>query len=228
MSFQKTRKCPEGYPAPQVPENEKEKKVYLRKATAEAKEAAAPLLRELADIGVNVESIWDLVNYNFDYRQAVPILIDWLPRMQNIRVREAIVRALTVKFASPAAIYPLLIEFECGSEFIKWEVGNALAEVADKSVFDDILRLVKEPQHGTARQELIISLGRLKDKRAIPTLVNLLRDPDVQGHAINALRLLSATEARSAIEPFLAHEKAWIRREAKSALGKFDKLGKDS
>jgi HEAT repeat protein len=218
-------RCPDDYQAPQVPPDPEEKGLYLGRATEEADSAEAPLLEELGAAGVKIESMWDLVNYSFDYRQAVPILIEWLPKMQNIRVREAIVRALTVKFASPAAIKPLLVEFECGSEFIRWEVGNALHEVADKSVSGELMRLAAERKYGTGRRMIVIALGRLKERRAVPLLVDLLKDPDVQGHALNALKLLNPVEARPAIEPFLTHKNKWFRREAKAAIAKFDRAG---
>lgn len=96
---------------------------------------AAPLKAELAKAGFQVDSVDDLHNQRLDYRDAIPILLEWLPRIENRDVKESVVRALTVKWAKPAAA-PLLIEefrrADDSSELgLRWVIGNALAEVAD-------------------------------------------------------------------------------------------------
>lgn len=174
-------------------------------------------------MGVNIRDIFDLVNYNFDYRSGVPVLLDWLPRMENLRVHDAIVRALTVKFAAPAAVPAMLHEFECGLDYSRWAAGNALGFLADRSILDDLLRLAKTKKFGTARQEVAYALWRFKEPRVVAALVELLKDDDVAGHALSALGRMNAVEARPAIEPFLTHANAWWRKTAKKAIAKFDK-----
>jgi HEAT repeat protein len=48
----------------------------------------------------------------------------------------------------------------------------------------------------------------------------LLGDADVVGHAVIGLGKLRASRARPQVEALLRHEKAWIRRAAKTALGR--------
>jgi HEAT repeat protein len=63
----------------------------------------------------------------------------------------------------------------------------------------------------------------MKDPRAVDVLIDLLDDDDVAGHAVVGLGKLRASKARQRVEEFLAHPKAWVRREAKRALAKIDK-----
>ncbi len=190
--------------------------------------AAAPMLMELAEAGFSVESLDDFVNSNLDYREAIPILLRWLPLIQDRYVRESIVRSLTIKAARPAAAPALVQEFqrEQPSEF-RWVVGNALSVVADDSVFDSIVELVRDKRHAKAREMLAPALANMKDPRAIDVLIELLGDEEVAGHALWAVRKLGkkAARARPDIAPFLSHPKTWVRNEAKRALAKIDKAG---
>jgi len=183
---------------------------------------AAPLKAELAKAGFEVESVADLYNKPFDYREAIPILLEWLPRIENRDVKESVVRALTVKWAKPDAAPVLVEEFrraEDSSELgLRWAIGNALAEVADDSVFEETAALAEDRRFGRSREMVALALGNMKDPRAVEILRGLLADEDVAGHAVIALGKLRAEETRVDIEPFLKHPKAWVRKEASRAL----------
>ncbi len=188
--------------------------------------ASEPILAELSELGVRIESLSELVNTNVDYQVAIPLLLDWLPRVSNLDVKETLVRALTVKWAKPIAAIPLIEEFQnapMSAESFKWAIGNALSVVADDSVFDEIVALVQDKRHGRAREMLAVALGNMKNPKAVEVLIGLLDDEEVAGHALSALRKLAPPEAREAIEPFVDHPKTWIRNEAKRALEKIDK-----
>jgi len=132
--------------------------------------AAGPLKAELAQAGFPVDKVSDLFYMRYDYRPAFPILMKWLPRLENLDVKEEIVRALTDKWARPVAARPLIEEFRgapVGNEFrllsYKWAIGNALAMVADDSVFDEIVELIRDQRHGWSRDMLCKALGRMKN-----------------------------------------------------------------
>jgi hypothetical protein len=186
--------------------------------------AAAPVVSELIQTGFQIEGISDLFNKRYNYRYAIPILMKWLPRVENIYIKEEIVRALSVKWAKPDAGPLLVDEFrkadDATSGALKWAIANALSVVADESVMDDILELVQDRRHGSARQMLAIALGNIGDKRAEDMLIDMLDDEEVAGHAIMGLGKLKSKKARLKIEPFLLHTKTWVRREAKKALAR--------
>lgn len=193
---------------------------------ADNRRAAEPILADLSQLGVRIDSLSELVNKSIDYQVAIPLLISWLPRTSNTAVKSTLVRSLTVKWAKPEAAIPLIKEFQKtpqSEEFgLKWAIGNALSVVADDSVFDEIVELVRDKRHGRAREMLAVALANMKNPRAVDVLLSLLDDDEIAGHALIALRKLAPPEAREAIEQFVDHPKTWVRNEAKRALKKID------
>ena len=189
------------------------------------------LLRDLARTGVATSDVWQLVNSQIDYRAAIPVLLDWLENLEaRVRVedreslREALVRALTVPAARPAAA-PIMIDqfrrvFDASGLGTRWIIGNALEVVADDSVFEDLESIANNHAYGKARQMVVLGLGRSRDARAVPLLIELLDDDDVSSHAAMALGRLKAPEARLALEQRLTSSHPLLRREAKKALAK--------
>jgi PBS lyase HEAT-like repeat len=191
----------------------------------------AQLLEDLAGAGVHVRDPWELVNGDVQYRAAIPVLVDWLehldervPTADRDRVREGLVRALTVPAARPSAAPVLLGEFRRVSDptglGARWVIGNALEVVADDSVFDEVAAIVRDPAFGRARQMVVLGLARSKDRRAVPLLIELLDHEDVAAQAAMALGKLRAVEARSALERQLESPQPLVRREARKALAK--------
>lgn len=169
-----------------------------------------------------VLQVSELYNRHLDYRAAIPVLLAWLPRMQNPDVRAQIVTALGVRWARRLAAPALVQEFrrEELSSSDRWRVANALAKVATDEVLPEILKLVRERRYGAEREMLAVALGNMRDPAALEELIRLLSDAEVAGHAIIGLRKLGRAEAAAAIRPLLSHPTAWIRAEARKALAK--------
>ncbi|MEO0249525.1 MAG: hypothetical protein ABIN58_08295, partial [candidate division WOR-3 bacterium] len=51
------------------------------------------------EAGLEVSSVWDLVNTSEPYPEAIPVLIKLLSQIEEPHMKEGIVRALTVKEA---------------------------------------------------------------------------------------------------------------------------------
>lgn len=190
------------------------------------------LLRDLASVDVVVGDVWDLVNAKTaQYPTAVPVLLDWLrnldervPEPERTRLREGLVRALTVKSARPLAA-PLMIDLfkqahVAGRPGEAWTIGNALSVVADDTFFDELAALASDRRYGTARQMIVHGFSSSRHPLVIPLLIGLLEDDDVAAHAAIALGKLRAVEARPALEVLLAHSRPLVRREARKALAK--------
>jgi hypothetical protein len=190
------------------------------------------LLNDLAGAGVEVSDVWELVNArSVDYPAAVPVLLDWLehldervPEPDRRRLRDGLIRALTVNSARPQAA-PLLIDlFKRADDPTgfgeRWVIGNALSVVADDTYVDELAALAMDRSYGKGRQMLVLGLGRFGDHRVVPVLIGLLDDEDVVGHAAEALGKLKAVEAVPALEPLLTDKRLVVRREAKKALAK--------
>ena len=201
----------------------------IRELIARNKEAAKPVLADLLQAGLDVDWIEDLYNKRLDYKRVIPVLLHWLPRVDNPAIKEAIVRALSVPWAKHTEASKLLVEEfrRSKSDFgLNWAIGNALSVVADDEVLDDIVNLIGDKTYGKAREMLVVALANMKTLEVNHLLIELLNDEDLAGYAIMALGKLKSKEARPAIERFISHTNSWIRREAKKALVRIDKMGR--
>lgn len=101
------------------------------------REDEADLVAGLRGLGIDVDSVWDLVNnaphpvlerrFIGPYEVAYPLLVEHLRSAHLPRVREGIVRALTVKDGGLAVEAALLEQFdEESSQELKWVLANAL------------------------------------------------------------------------------------------------------
>lgn len=177
--------------------------------------------------GCKVTDVYALVNSPGDDSRAVPILIALLPTVEDLKVREGILRALSMPAAAGGGTAKVVVEefkraLEQGAPplGVPWAAANALSIVADDTVVDDLIVLIRDPRAGKAREMLALALGRTRNPRAVDVLVESLRDDELVGHAIAALTQLGAVSARSEIEKFADHPKAWVRNEAQKALRK--------
>jgi len=180
----------------------------------------------LKAVGLSVNSVWDLVNVQRTPPAALPVLIDLLPRVNDPKLKEALVRALSVRDAGPSAVEVLCREMArlAGSAnpsvALAWAVGNALAVVVgeDARWFGPLSELLRDRRLGIGRQMLVRALARTGDQRVVDLLTELLPDGELSGHVLIALGQLGAPSAATAIRPFLHDPNAWLRREARKAL----------
>ncbi len=193
---------------------------------SDAPKGSHEVVESLRQVGLQVGSIWDLVNSKESYPEAIPVLIRLLALDMDPRIKEGVVRALSVKEARSVAARPLVEEFLKDTDpdsSLKWAIGNALSVVADDTVFEELAALVLERRYGRSRKMLVEALGNMKNPRAVDVAIRLLDDDEVVGHALVALRKLRAKAARPLVESFLNHPVAWIRNEAKQTLRVLDK-----
>jgi hypothetical protein len=190
-------------------------------AAEEYNEAVAPLTAELLSAGFSVKSL-DALARSDKYRDAFPILVKWLPKITDLRVKESIVRALSVSWAKPYAVKALIAEFrktpDSANRGLKWAIGNALEVLAGDEIFEDLVKLVQDKRHGIARQMLVMALGKMKNPNAVDVLIGLLGDDDVVGHTLSSLKKLNAKRAYTHIIRLTNHPNSWVRKVAKQTL----------
>jgi hypothetical protein len=140
--------------------------------------AEQPLVMDLRAAGVDVESAWDLVNTAEPYPDALPILVEHLPRPYPDRVREGIARALAVRDARFAwdTLRDLYDAEQAGTD-AKHGLAVALSAAADDTVIDDVITLAREDRHGDSRILLLNALERSNAPHAAATLEELASDP---------------------------------------------------
>jgi hypothetical protein len=188
--------------------------------------AADPLMQELASIGMHANSLGELRQSGVEYTAAIPILLEWLPRVTSRQVKEEIVRTLSVPWASPVVASALVAEFikadDPVGDGLRWAIANGLAVTADDTVFEDVVRLVQDTKYGKAREMLALALGNSRNPRAATVLISLLGDEQVVGHAVMALGKLKSTAARASLEGLQQHPTEWVRTEVTKALAGMD------
>lgn len=151
------------------------------------------LIEDLRSAGYSVASVDDLRRSGVQYAGAVPVLLKWLPRVSTLREKECIVRALSVPWAKEQALLPLIAEFAVEPiprspehESVRWAVGNALDVLWNDSEFQALTRLVLDTRFGRARQMVVLGLGKSPRPEAAEILLDLMDDPEVNGHAVEA------------------------------------------
>lgn len=189
------------------------------------------ILEELARVGFPVASIDELRRSGRRYTAAVPVLLNALVLETDYKKKEWIVRTLSVPWARPAAIAPLIREFQTLSDrepqnasLTRWAIGNALEVLWDDEFFDDFVALAGDRNYGRSREMLVLGFGKSKlRQKATDFLLTLIEDPDVSGHAVSALAKLAQPQACEALQKATNHPKAWIRKAAMRGIARIDK-----
>ncbi|HEY2707178.1 MAG TPA: hypothetical protein VGI95_03930 [Caulobacteraceae bacterium] len=118
----------------------------VAKLQAELAPEHAPLLRDLAAVGLRVRSVSELVNMSAPYPKAIPVLLAHLAKARHPVLRDMLARSLTVEEAEGIAGGPILHELkrEQDSE-TRWAMANALTIVAGPADKAEIAAMVKDP-----------------------------------------------------------------------------------
>jgi hypothetical protein len=182
---------------PEYVERERKREEELKRLEEEYERAERPLVQDLKAAGFPVRSVYDFVNTTRSYRGALPILLDHLQRTYPPAIREGIARALAVREARFA--WPLLVRLyrEEPNAQVKDGLAVAVANTADKSVADELIGLIREPQLGDSRLLLLGALPRLGRDRAREMLEELQTDPRLGKEARIRLRRLDRSSKRA-------------------------------
>jgi len=114
-----------------------EKEEKMRIFNAELAKDEEELVKEINQKGVNVESVWDLVNnvkhpfldnkFTGEYSEVYSILVNHLDKQHHPSIKEGIIRALTEKDARDVAKDKLLEHFYKEiDKNMRWVLSNAL------------------------------------------------------------------------------------------------------
>jgi hypothetical protein len=141
-----------------------EREAHFRGVEQQLASEEKPILDDLAEVGCEVNSVWDLVNSGENYSAVIPVLSKHLQGSYNPRILEGIIRALTVPDARGVAARQILDELERrGDESpseLRWALANALAVVADKSMVDEIKGMAADPRYEDVHERLKLALEK--------------------------------------------------------------------
>jgi len=167
-------------------QTEIEEKERVRSILTKAvREQAKPLFEELAEVGIRIESVWDLVNTSASYPEAVPILVRHLSEPYHQRNTEGIVRALAVKEAKGIANRAILEAYlrtpkersdNPGTYYFRWTFGNTMKVIVTEGDLDDLIEIVLDETNGDSRDSFVEALAKLKSPRVLEVLKQLVSD----------------------------------------------------
>lgn len=168
-----------------------EKEAARLKSVAAAKQEERPILEDLAEVGLDVGSVWDFVNTPYPYPEAIPVLEKHLVKNYSVKIKEGIARALTVPEAD-SSWNILVVEFEEDSDTStlgkKWALANALGFLLNEERIPDIQELVLNPRHGESRVAIVEALGKFRTTKSRALLTSLQEDSQVAKKAKAALQ----------------------------------------
>jgi hypothetical protein len=146
----------------------------LQERAAVLRAAEQPIVADLRGIGVQVDSVWDLVNTSEPYPTALPVLMEHLERGgYPDRVMESLGRALAVR---PAVAYWQRLKKLYQSPRSSAEedgVAVALAACATQAQLDDLIGFLSLSQRGESRIYFIrpiLSVGGDRGRKIVHSL----------------------------------------------------------
>jgi hypothetical protein len=198
------------------------------------REEAAPVKEALAAAGIDPTGFGRFVNRpypgvlepaHFDQERAVPVLLDWLPRVRSEYVKESMVRHLRTKAAKGIAVEPLVEQFKHSENpSYKWVVADVLQYICGKSHFHTLAELAGDSRHGEGRAPLVDMMWRIKTEQADRIIITALGDPEISFQAMSALRRrFGNAAARPHIEPLLSSKHERVRNSAREHLKRINK-----
>ncbi len=185
---------------------------------------SAPILAELAEIGYKLDTLGQLRQQGKSWRSALPVLLKWLPLVDDNGVKEELVRGLSVPWVGTHATKVLieLLKKAPPRSSLGWAVGNALSIVDVTGFEDEIIELCRDGSYGPARQMLVSSLARFDDSKAEDAALELLDDEDVKLHAIIALGKMRSKRALTRFQALSSDKRAVVRKEVRKAVQKIN------
>ena len=171
--------------------------------------------------GVDVASLAELREHSGP--DVAAVLLDVLPSVERLDVQRAVIAAVPAEWVGPDGARVLLDLFDGAADGpegdgLRWSIASALIEMARSAGAAELLVRLRDRSNGQARQMLALAVGATGDPSAVPELVSLLRDDEVNGHVVKALVELDAVDARPQIAELSGDRRGWVRDEVRTAL----------
>jgi hypothetical protein len=197
-----------------------EKERRYAELAARFDEIERPIRDALRQIGVEGESIQEMTRrYAPLSAQIVEVLLDWLPRVKEDRVKESLVHSLGAA-REPFDGRPLVEAFVSDrSDTLRWPIANTIAEARPFGITEWVIEAVQTPAFGTSRQMLVLALARLATpETAMPILLSLL--DELPGHVAIALSEHGGAVELQALQDRVNGVDGWQKAEFLKAIRK--------
>lgn len=166
--------------------------------TLRVRKEAEPLVHELRQLGLNIDSVWRLVSRSIPYTEAIPILLRHLTLPYCDVTKDGIARSLAVPEPEVRRAWPTLVDeyrkAPSGKGFIapgdskQYQLGAknglacALAVAVTDETLPELISLAKDRALGESRLLLLSALKnrRKKSPLAAQAVAELAEDPDLK------------------------------------------------
>lgn len=140
-----------------------------------------PLLKDLAAVGVTVDSVGRLSSFSDPDERIYPVLLDHLSRPYSPHLLEWIGRAFGRKSARPI-VWDTLVKLLKSHNLEKSAAEGVMVAISDMAQPRDLstlIDLLSDRSLGSPRIFLVANLMRSKKPEARATLLHLQDDPDL-------------------------------------------------
>lgn len=187
-------------------------------------EESNKIIEALSKVGIAIDDVYDLVESNKPYPEAIPVLSQLLKEgISNIGDREGVIRALAIPEAK-GEIGSILIDeyYKIPSDnmLLRWAIGNTMEVVISENDVDAVIKIVADKSNGMSRQMFALALGNVPSEKSEDALIQALDDDEITPHALEALGRLKSIKARNRISELTKHSNSLVKKEAKKALKK--------
>jgi hypothetical protein len=152
-----------------------ERKAYLT-------QAAAPILADLASVGIITDDVWKVRTEKKENAKAIPILLDHLQRAYPSIIRAGIAQSLAVRATRKIGWKVLVDEYrktDISDDHVKQSIAAALAGASDDSVMNELIALAKDKSQGNSRILMLRGIRRSRRPEARQAIEELANDPDL-------------------------------------------------
>jgi hypothetical protein len=158
----------------------------------------------------------------FDARRALPVLLEWLPRVSSDAVRDTLANRIRQAGKNSESARTLIDAYR---EKPSWHLGDAIARTITPAEHAALVELAADRRTGTDRQMLVYALWRVKTERARSLIFELIVDPSVSRHAISSLRRACGNDvARQRLEALREHPDERVREMVQDALKRIERV----
>lgn len=181
--------------------------------------------KELKKIGFDFSVSSQIRNYLPKYKESIiPLAIKYY-KNANTDVEKRYFLLLFHLKGLEEIVPMLLKDFHSSniSRNIKGMITENIRVIHSSNYISDYLKIVENNEWGDIRNPIIVLLGDLKIKEAIPMLIAALDEgKNITTNALAALGKFELKELKPYFERFLTHKNRYYRREAQRALAKIE------
>ena len=190
-----------------------------------------PFMEKMRAEGFAASISSQLLQYMPRYKATiVPVALSFYMAARDLMLYNEVDFFLSVfHFRGIEAVVPILLSDFASQktpELTRWYISDCLYQIRSKQYEDDYIAIVEDASFGINRQMLILLIGKLRIKKAIPVLLRLIDDESIRLHVIMALSDYQMEEFRPLFKTYAQSSNPTWKNSAEKAIKKLDKLNK--